>query len=196
MKVSSRCRSSQLIACRKMPLENEDVVAEAEFLERRNSAIEVRPQHEVVVRLVLEDVANGFQFRPARQSLQLAAQPGGTKRNPPHHAMDEVIDLGQFEQPLEFPPGFGGPGRSRRPRCRLPAAISRLLRSAAEIPPENRHRPWKSTAILGKWIARPEMVVGIDGHGAAQTIEWKVSKAMSHSRQIESINAVLRRAQQ
>ena len=80
----------------------QQVVGQTELPQLRDAATEFRQQHEVVIRFVVDDVADADELRVLRVFLQLLAEFRRAQVHPAHDALDEVVLVGQFQQPLRL----------------------------------------------------------------------------------------------
>src|SRR6266516_477201 len=78
---------------------DQQIVGQAERLELRDAATEGRAQQKPVVGLALDDVANTDQLWVRRESIELGPRVGRLQIEPPYHAGDVRMRIGQREQP-------------------------------------------------------------------------------------------------
>ncbi len=81
---------------------DEDVVGEIERGEGGDAALEVGAEHEVVVGLVLHDVADAAEFLVHGEASELVADVDRAEVDPADHAADEVVLRRELEQPLRL----------------------------------------------------------------------------------------------
>ena len=92
----------QLHRHRQMSWEQQQVVGQTELAKLPDAATEFRQQHETVIRLVVDDVPDADQPRMLGVLRQLLAEFRRAQVHPAHHAPDEVVFVGQFQQPLRL----------------------------------------------------------------------------------------------
>ena len=77
---------------------NENVISEAEFLQRRDAPPEVVAEQKVVVRFRLHDVTKAAELVKVRKVLQPEAHIGRTKINPADDARNRVVLRRKFQE--------------------------------------------------------------------------------------------------
>ena len=85
--------------CRKVTLKDENIVDEAELLEQRNTRVKVRPLHEVIVRFILNHVAEPLQFFRLLQALNNRGELRAGNGRPTHDSTNKVKVVGEAQQP-------------------------------------------------------------------------------------------------
>src|SRR5208337_581952 len=86
--------------CRKMTLKDQDVVDEAVLLEQRNTRVKVRPLHEVIIRFILNHMAEALQFLRVLQALDNRTELRAGNRRPTHDSTNKVKFIGEAQQPI------------------------------------------------------------------------------------------------
>src|ERR1035438_3278461 len=89
----------QLRSDAKMLGNKQQVIGQIELPQPRDAVQKPRAQHELIVRLVLNDVAYSDELRMSRETLQLTGQVRGQQVHPPDNTLDESVFSGEFKQP-------------------------------------------------------------------------------------------------
>lgn len=85
---------------RPVPREQQEVVGQVELAEPGYGRAEVRPKEELVVRLVVDDVAEPDELRVAGESGVVVPNARRAQVHPAHHSFDVGVPVGQLQQPL------------------------------------------------------------------------------------------------
>ncbi len=78
----------------------QQVVGQVEIPQPGDAGAEVRSQHERVVRLVVDDVADTDELRVPRVSRELVADLRRAQVHPADDAPDERVRVGELQEPL------------------------------------------------------------------------------------------------
>src|SRR5215208_4896784 len=102
-----------------------EVVGEPELLEQRKAATERRPQHEMIVRLALDNVPDADEFRVVAEHLELTPRVVCLEIDPSDDARNGRVNVGECKQPARF---FERLARLHRDTCVVAGAGHFVLR--------------------------------------------------------------------
>jgi hypothetical protein len=93
-----RIRPNQLDRCREMLWTDQDVVGEIELSQAGNTAAEIRPQHEPLIGLGLNNMAESAQPFELPEISEALGDVWRPQIDPAHHSQDGGMVLGQGEK--------------------------------------------------------------------------------------------------
>ena len=145
---------------RQVARKQQQIVGELELGEPRDAAAELGPEHEAVVRLVVNDVTHAHELRMRREALELRGQLRGAQVDPADDALDRGVPLGEREQPLgllDHLPGL------HRDRAVEPGGLQQGSELVGQVVASQRGHGVGHPDVVGRVVA-PEVLVGVDAH--------------------------------
>ena len=154
----------------------QQIVGQSELGQRGDSTAKRRPDEEIDVGLVLDDVADALEAGMADVSLQLIANVVGAEIDPADHPADEVVLVGQGQEPIglfEDLPGLDGDRALETGRLQQRRQVGRH-----EIAPQHGHAIGHPD-VLDR-VVLPEVLMRVDVHDGAAFGIRQCDSSVSH----------------
>ena len=139
---------------------DEDVVGQAVGGELRDAALEILPEHEVIVGLFLDDVADPDEFRVRGETGEVGLDAVGAQVDPADDAFYVGVLIGEAEEPVGFPDHLTGLDGDRALEAERSLQRGEIVGQPAAVQRGARRDP----RVLRR-VVRPEVLVGVEAHG-------------------------------